>query len=85
MIEDYLGGASLQELARKYNKTHRDVAEILRLSGVKIRPRGRHTTPARDLARSMLRHGLSPTSVSKATGLTRDAVLGIRWSMRQKS
>ena len=83
LVEAYRAGQSLPALARAHHKTHRDVALILRVSGVAIRPRGRQPTPARELARSMLRDGATPPEVSKATGLTRTAVLGVRWRMRR--
>lgn len=85
MVEEYRAGASLPALAREHHKTHRDVATILRASGVTIRPRGRPPTPARELARSMLRDGATPSAVAEATGLTRDAVLGVRWAMWRAS
>jgi len=79
----YVGGRSLPSLAREHRKTHHDIALILRASGVTIRPRGRQPTPERELARSMLRDGATPSAVAETTGLKRDAVLGIRWAMRR--
>lgn len=85
LAEEYCRGRSLPSLAREHHKAHRDIAFILRASGVTIRPRGRPPTPARELARSMLRDGAAPSAVAEATGLTRNAVLGIRWAMWRAS